>query len=453
MGTELDNMPMILRRRKPSTDALKYFKKFHRLREAIWAAEDGYEFTLDKDGVRNGLKCTADNVQQILDDIPELCENFVYDELAMRVLVKHPLLLSPASYGKSQTDFPKYIDDEVAIDLRNFLQALGMRFADRDPCVVTGVVIQAQKQKVHKVRDMLTAEKWDGVERCKYIAIKALSAQNNHLTQVLSEKFMIGAVRVALTKNRKGYKFDSALYLHGDKGIGKSTFVKDLFGEFYHTGINSLQGREAARSLVGKWGVEIEEGDVFNKKSVGELKGFLSRAVDNARLNYQNFDTTFVRRSVFVVTINDTQFLEDGADDRRFWIIKCKKGRKGRYDPNFVKDNFQQLWAEAYHKAQDPEYKTFLDDKESQALYELQKSFCVEDPLASRVKAYIKFRHPATGEKINITDIHAYVFPNSLPSNAKAAAGVIGRTMKELGYKAERPSRGGDRSTIYVRVK
>ncbi len=69
------------------------------------------------------------------------------------------------------------------------------------------------------------------------------------------------------------------------------------------------------------WLCEIGELESSMKKEVARLKGVLTRDSDKVRKPYARSESEMPRRTVFVATVNQANFLVDDTGNSRWWVI------------------------------------------------------------------------------------------------------------------------------------
>ena len=106
------------------------------------------------------------------------------------------------------------------------------------------------RHREHPIREYLNALKWDGVKRLDTMIIDYLGAEDNELTRAVTRVQMTGAVARVM---RPGVKFDYCLILQGAQGLGKSSLLNILGGEWYKDGVTTLEGKEGADQVRGQW--------------------------------------------------------------------------------------------------------------------------------------------------------------------------------------------------------
>lgn len=141
-----------------------------------------------------------------------------------------------------------------------------------------------------------------------------------------------------------GCKFDQALILQGEQGVGKTLFFQ-IMGDSYFT--SSMTGKLDKDDLLvmnKNWICEWGELESFTAKQYdGTIKHFLSKTDDTFRCPYGRSTKTYPRKSVIVGTVNPEQFLTDLTGNRRFWIIPVLK----EIDTTWLTKNRDNIWASA----------------------------------------------------------------------------------------------------------
>ena len=187
---------------------------------------------------------------------------------------------------------------------------------------------------------------WDGVPRVETLLIKYLGSEDNPYTREVTKKILCAAV--ARVK-QPGVKFDHILVLNGPQGIGKSTLIGKLGGEWYSDSLSltDMNDKTAAEKLQGYWLMEIGELAGMRKADVDRVKAFISRQDDKYRASFGRRVTPHPRQCVFIGTTNtETGYLRDITGNRRFWSVRTPGGKD--YHPwDLTDDDVKQIWAEA----------------------------------------------------------------------------------------------------------
>jgi len=123
-------------------------------------------------------------------------------------------------------------------------------------------------------------------------------------------------------------KFDSVLVLSGEQGKEKTKFFKamlpPLTREYFKDGVLlDTSDKDSVLKSVRHWVNELGELDAtFKKTDIARLKAFLSESNDIIRPPYARVAEDFQRRSVFVASVNEHDFLKDHTGNRRYWPLR-----------------------------------------------------------------------------------------------------------------------------------
>lgn len=209
----------------------------------------------------------------------------------------------------------------------------------------------ASRHSFHPVREYLSGLKWDGIPRLDTLIIDYLGAVDNELNRALTRKHFCAAVRRVF---EPGCKHDGVLSLDGRQGIGKSTLIKTMGGEWFSdTSISVDKTNETGMQLQGSWLLELAEMTDYKKSSVDAYKAFISSTEDKIRIPYDRSYQIFPRQCVIFATTNDRNFLKGNDGNRRFWIIPVGELSPTKNVWNDLPGERDQIWAEAFAK-----YKT-----------------------------------------------------------------------------------------------
>lgn len=246
-------------------------------------------------------------------------------------------------------------------------------------------VTVAEKNHYHPVRDFLKSLTWDGKPRIDTWLKDFAGVEDNEYTRAVSAKVLVGAVGRIFNP---GIKFDTMLILEGKQGIGKSTLISVLGGDWYGDVSITDSDKDTIDAMRGKWIIEVSEMVCNRKVETDKLKSFLSKNTDRVRLAYRKNAEDFPRQSIFIGTINPEEglgYLKDTTGNRRFWPVTCTKINIEKL--KIIRD---QLLAEAVDRYFRGE-KLYLDNDELVKLAELEtKTRQQEDPWLEPVKQWLQ---------------------------------------------------------------
>lgn len=274
--------------------------------------------------------------------------------------------------------------------------------------ILTAITKVVDDRSYHPVRQYLNAlPEWDGTKRVDTLLIDYLGAEDTPYTRAVTRKTLCGAIARVMNP---GCKFDTMLVLCGKTGIGKSTIVSKLAGDWFsdNLSLSETKDKTAAEKIQGHWIIEIGELAGLKKTDIETLKGFISRQDDKYRAAYGRRVTSHKRQCIFIGTTNaEDGYLRDATGNRRFWPVNVPGGgSKNAWD--LTDDEIRQIWAEVlvYHKAREP---LVLDD-ELGAVAEIKQRDAMEhDGREGIIREYLDMLLPVNWDMMTIYERRQYV--------------------------------------------
>ena len=260
----------------------------------------------------------------------------------------------------------------------------------------------------HPIREFFeTLPDWDGVERADTLLIDYLGAEDTPYVRAVTRKELCAAYcRVY----HPGIKFDSMIVLNGDQGIGKSTLIAKLGGEWYSDSLNlsDMNDKTAAEKLQGYWIMEIGELAGMRKADLDKVKAFISRQDDKYRASFGRRVTPHPRQCVFFGTTNSQNgYLRDITGNRRYWNVKVPGN--GKYKPwDMDADTVKQVWAEVMVYAKAGE-KLYLPPELEAYAKEEQRAAMERDDREGLVQEYLDMLLPDTWDSMDVYKRRDYV--------------------------------------------
>lgn len=287
---------------------------------------------LDKSGhVKNTLR----NLTLILENDPNL-KGVMFNQLLDGMEIK----------GEVPWNHPsKFWRDADDAQLISYVDAHYGAFSARNYDIAVTKV--ADDRAYHPIREFIESlPEWDKVPRVDTLLVDYLGASDTAYVRAVTRKTLCAAISRVL---RPGCKFDSMLVLNGPQGVGKSTLIAKLAGEWFSDSLNlgDTKDKTAAEKLQGYWILEIGELAGLKKAEVETLRSFLSRQNDIYRAAFGKRATPHLRQCVFFGTTNaESGYLRDTTGNRRFWPVKTPgSGKKQSW--NLTHEEILQIWAEA----------------------------------------------------------------------------------------------------------
>jgi predicted P-loop ATPase len=169
-------------------------------------------------------------------------------------------------------------------------------------------------------------------------------APDTEYVRTISRLVLVAAVRRIRTP---GAKFDQMLIIEGKQGSAqKSSALATLCPDpkwFTDNFSLSADSKKMMEQTEGHWIVEVGELKGMSKAENSDLKQYLSRQVDSARMSYGRETAHRPRQCVHIGTVNPADgYLNDETGDRRYWPVAVEK-----FDLDQLRADRDQLWAEA----------------------------------------------------------------------------------------------------------
>ena len=331
---------------------------------------------------KGALAMTIENVVLILQNDPKLAGCLGFDEMEHNIVTRRSLPWRKV-HGVSQ-----WVDTDDAA-LRYYLErTYGLASKDR---IFDAVNVVALKSSFHPVRDYLSSCTWDGVPRVDTLLIDYLGAEDNAYTRAVTRKTLVAAVARIF---RPGIKFDYMLTLRGRQGLGKSSFIAKLAGDWFSDTFTTMQGKDAYEQVQGVWIMEIGELAGMRKAEVETIKLYISKRVDRFRPAYGRRTQEFPRQCIFIGSTNENQFLRDTTGNRRFWVVDTPNEPKRDFWEELTPETVHLIWAEAVELYKKGE-KLYLSKELEKQAREIQASYEEENPKTGIVAEYLERLLPA----------------------------------------------------------
>ena len=331
---------------------------------------------------KGGIASTIENVVIILNGDPALTGRVAFDQMANNIVVLDRLPWRGVKHGSQWVD-----SDDAA--LRYYLEKkYGLSGKDK---IFDAVNVVALQNAFHPVKEYLESCEWDGVKRVETLLVDYMGAEDNDYTRTVTRKVMAAAVARIY---KPGCKFDNMLTLRGAQGLGKSSFIGLLGGQWFSDTLTTVQGKEALEQIQGVWIMEVGELAGMRKAEVESIKQFLSKRTDRYRPAYGRRLQEFPRQCIFIGSTNETQFLRDTTGNRRFWVVDTPNEPPKDFWEELTPETVRQIWAEAValFKAGEPLY---LSKEMEKVAREVQEAYEEENPQVGIVAAYLERKLPA----------------------------------------------------------
>lgn len=302
--------------------------------EGAWGRELLWKAT--KEGAPPSLKQVEENVVIILERSPEWADAILYNEVDKNIeVVGGPL---PAS-DRHLNVFPRAVGNWLQ---RHYDISLG------EQQLRSAIALVARRNAYDPLREYLERLEWDGTSRIDRVLIDYANARTEdddgrdittHVERV-TRMFFVSCVVRAL---RPGSQVDTVLVLEGKEGARKTSFFRELGGEWFAPTAIGLHDKDSKMLVSKAWIVELAELASLRRSDEESTKSFITTTVDHFRPPYGAVIEAHPRRAVLVGTVNPDGpgYLGQG-ERRRWWPVAV-----GDVDVEHVARMRDQLWAEA----------------------------------------------------------------------------------------------------------
>lgn len=319
---------------------------------------------------------------KVIQSIENVCEVLRNDRGLAGKIRYNMLSYSPFVYGELPWSKETYREWNNTDDsnLKCYIEdKYGLKSLEK---IMEGLNIVVGENKFNPVVEYLEQLQWDGIPHIENLLPDYLGVKKDRYSTESIKLFMLGAINRAY---HPGCKFDYMPVIVGGQGIGKSTFLKILAGndDWYNDNFNTVDGDKAVEKLRGMWIVELAELLAVKKtQEVESMKAFITSTVDTYRPPYGRRTEQRPRVCVFAGTTNNMHFLTDRTGNRRYLPLLADgaKAKKSMFEnPEEVRNEFQQAWAEALHIFKTVNPQLILPKDLDIAVKKQQESYLEED--------------------------------------------------------------------------
>lgn len=329
---------------------------------------------------------TISNAVLILENAEEFKNKLVFDRFSNRFLIKDKL-----PWIREYEHLPKLWTDCDDAELRGHFEKYYEGFKSTSS-INDALAILKNRNSINVAREYFENLKWDGINRLDTLLIDYLGAEDNEYTRQTTRKALTAVVARAVTE--RPVKFDNMIILTGKQGLGKSTLLNKLAGEWFTDNIVDFNSKDTLLLLQNCIIVEVPELQGFNKSDSNRLKQFLGQKTDKYRAPYERREEEHPRHCVFFGTTNDDEFLRDSTGNRRYWPIQVGVNKVTK---NVFKDleiERDQIWAEAVARFRLGE-PLYIEGNVLKIAEKEQEARLIVDPWESVINEYMQRPIPA----------------------------------------------------------
>lgn len=255
-------------------------------------------------------------------------------------------------------------------------------------------------------------DKWDNRQRINQMLQVYLGADNTELISKIATMWLVGAV----AKVYDPYvKFDYVLDLVGGQGVGKTSFLQKIGGQWYTDAITDFANKDNYDIMLKHLIVNDDEMVASDRMSFAETKSFISKTSLRFRKPYMRRTQEFAKNFVLARTSNHIEYLKDKTGERRFLPVLAHNNQQKKHPMKMTPEVVEQIWGEAvalYEKG----FDLMFDDETEKELHEYREQFMFRDEIEMQVLQYLAMPVPQNWESKTTTEQSLYTlkyFANS----------------------------------------
>lgn len=224
--------------------------------------------------------------------------------------------------------------------------------------------------------------------------IDTLSTTYLGTSDPLYDAMLAGMVVGAVQRVRNpGSQMDYCLTLKGEQGEKKSTWLETLCGhQDWYCATQQQQDKDLMMMIGTTLMIELAELEQTTAgREAGRLKALLTDKVCRYRKPYGKGLSKEPRGSIFVASVNTTDFLRDPTGNRRFWVIPTGLPAGGKLNLDLVRRDRDRIW-KAGHLAYEAGRLPMLSPENEAESERRNAGFMVENVFTEPLRKWIEGR-------------------------------------------------------------
>lgn len=375
----------------------------------------------------------TENIRVFIDTYKEFRGRFRFDEFKEKT-----------EYLEKDKWIP--IADNHVLEVQSRISRIHPAFSNVGKEMVRDAIeLNARRYSFDSVKEYFTSLVWDNKPRIDTWLVNAYGVEDNEYHKAVGANWLMGLVKRAMVP---GSKFDHVLVIEGDQGLKKSMSFAILGGEWHTTTVLGADNKDFFLGFFGKLIVEFSEGETLSRSEVKKMKAVITMDRDDFRIPYKHYVESFPRRCVFGMTTNESEYLKDDTGNRRWLPVTALKT-----DIEWLQENREQLFAEAYHRVITKNEVYWEFPKE--ATEAEQKKRELINPMSEAIQYwYLQQSLSHRAEGVTTSQVFVGLNPTASsigPKMTHIDAIQIGKVLKnDLYLKASNVRRGGASIRVYT---
>lgn len=271
-----------------------------------------------------------------------------------------------------------------------------------------------------------TLPAWDGVPRLDTWLQELAGVEDMPLNRAIAQLLIVSMVARAYVP---GCLYRYVVILEGAEETKKSTLVHALGHPWAMNLSMGLESKEAHLSIQGVWVAELTELDSLSRSEESRIKAFVTMTHDEYIPKYSNVKEQRPRRTIFIGTTNETEYLKGLAGNTRFLPIKITQA----IDMDGFAAMKPQLFAEAiaWYRAHEGDWWALPDDA-AKAADRIRAERRIVSEHETPLAAWLEGRERVTWKEIAV----GYMEASSPERWTRALQMEIGKALKAIGWAA-----------------
>lgn len=306
-------------------------------------------------------------------------------------------------------ELPSNFDSVIKV---YFESVLGVAYSSQ--AMLDGMETFFSERSYNPVIDYMerAQEKWDGRQRINRMLQVYLGADDIPLVSKIAQMWLVGAV----AKVYDPYvKFDYVLDLVGGQGVGKTSLLQKLGGDWYTDSVTDFANKDNYDIMLKSLIVNDDEMVASNRMSFAETKAFISKTSLRYRKPYMKRTEEFAKNFILARTTNQKEYLKDKTGERRFLPVMANTSAQVKHPMEIEPETIEQIWGEAvtiYKSGVD----LMFDEETEDELNIYRERFMYRDEVELQVLEYLDMPVPENWQNWSIQQQHQYTskyFDNS----------------------------------------
>jgi predicted P-loop ATPase len=256
------------------------------------------------------------------------------------------------------------------------------------------------------------AQNWDGRKRIRKMFQHYLGAEDTELISKIAEMWLVGAVAKVY---EPFVKFDYVLDLVGGQGVGKTSLLQKIGGQWYTDAVTDFNNKDNFDIMLKSLIVNDDEMVASNRMSFAETKAFISKTSLRYRRPYMSKTEEFAKNFILARTTNQREYLKDKTGERRFLSVMVDGARQKRHPMEIEQATIDQIWGEAVSIYKEG-FELKFDAETEEELEKYRENFMYRDEVEIQVLDYLEMPIPSNWERMTAQRQHQYTaswFDNS----------------------------------------